>query len=269
MMSPHAEDNQEIRGYLLGGLSQKVRQQVEERLMTEDGFFDELLLAEEELIDDYVGGQLPLNERRRFEQHFLSTPERQRQLRFAQALSRYVSNSSEQSETESARAENEFAKAQLPASSPAPAWAARLRAFWGSRTLALATMALAAVVIAGSWLWLSRTRTFATLTLTASAGNRAEGVQASKVELPPDADALRIFLMLPEGSASATRYRAELVNGNGETKSFEVAVQDSRSVSAVIPAAQLARGQYALRLYKTDADGSEQRVPGSYFFNVK
>src|SRR2546423_4909082 len=208
MMSPHAEDNQEMRGYLLGGLSQKVRQQVEERLMTEDGSFDELLLVEEELIDDYVGGQLPFDERRRFEQHFLSTPERQRQLRFAQALSRYVSNSSEQSETESARAENESARAQLPASSPAPAWAARLRAFWGSRTWALATVALAAVVIAGSWLWLSRTRTsppktFATLTLTASVGNRAEGVQARKVKLPPDA--LRIFLMLPEGSAPATR----------------------------------------------------------------
>jgi anti-sigma-K factor RskA len=236
--------------------------------MTEDGFFDELLLAEEELIDDYVGGQLPLDERRRFEQHFLSTPERQRQLRFAQALSRYVSNSSEKSEGESARA-------QPLAHTSGQKRAGWFGAFWGSRAWALrSAVALAVVVVAVGALWLSRQRTtqprtFATLTLTASVGNRAEGVQASKVKLPPDADALRIFLMLPEGSAPATRYRAELVNGNGETKSFEVAVEDSRSVSAVIPAAQLARGQYALRLYKTDADGSEQRVPGSYFFNVE
>src|SRR2546421_10480473 len=35
------------------------------------------LLVEEELIDDYVGGQLSLDERQRFEQHFLSIPERQ------------------------------------------------------------------------------------------------------------------------------------------------------------------------------------------------
>ena len=243
--------------------------------MTEDGFFDELLLVEEELIDDYVGGQLPLDERQRFEQHFLSTPERQRQLRFAQALSRYVSNSSEKSEGESAQAEGESARAQPLAHTSGQKRAGWFDAFWGSRAWALrSAVALAVVVVAVGALWLSRQRTtqprtFATLTLTASAGNRAEGVQARKVKLPPDADALRIFLMLPEGSAPATRYRAELVNGNGETKSFEVAVQDSRSVSAVIPAAQLARGQYALRLYKTDADGSEQRVPGSYFFNVK
>src|SRR5947207_3162054 len=85
----------------------------------------------------------------------------------------------------------------------------------------------------------------------------------------PPADALRIFLTLPEGSAPATRYRAELLNENGETKSFETAGQDSRSVSVVIPSAQLARGQYVLKLFKTEADGAEQRVGGSYLFNVE
>jgi anti-sigma factor RsiW len=277
-MSPHVEDNQEIREYLLGGLSHEVLRQVEERLMTEDGFFDELLLVEEGLIDNYVGGQLSPGERRRFEEHFLSTPERQRQLRFAQAFSRYVSNSSEKSEAQSARAEGETgaesAQARLPAPSPAPERAGWFSAFWGNRNWALATMALALIVMAGSWLWLSRTRTtpprtFATLTLAASAADRAEGVQAAKVTLTPDDDALRIFLMLPEGSAPAARYRAELVNGNGETKSFEAAGQDSRSVSVVITSAQLARGQYALKLFKTEAGGAEQRVPGSYFFNVE
>ena len=74
--------------------------------------------------------------------------------------------------------------------------------------------------------------------------------------------------MIPEAMAPAARYRAELVSGSGETKSFEVAVQDSRSVSVVIPSAQLARGQYVLRLFKSEADGAEQRV-GSYFFNVE
>src|SRR5436305_12616562 len=114
-MSPHAENNQEIRRYLLGGLSQKVLRQVEERLMTEDGFFEELLLVEEELIDDYIGDQLSLDERQSFEQHFLSTPGRHGQSRFAQALSRYVSNAS--------------ARAQRLAPTPEPTWAERFRAF--------------------------------------------------------------------------------------------------------------------------------------------
>ena len=239
--------------------------------MTEDSFYEELLLVEEELIDDYVGGQLSLDERQRFEQHFLSIPERHSQLRFAQALSHYVSNSSEKSETESAEAED----AQPLAPTPEPSRSVWFRAFWGSRAWALrAAVALAVVVVMAGALWLSRPRTsphqtFATLTLTASVGNRAEGPQAGKVKLPPDADALRIFLMLPEAMAPAARYRAELVSGSGETKSFEVAVQDSRSVSVVIPSAQLARGQYVLRLFKTEADGAEQRVGGSYLFNVE
>src|SRR5919201_243727 len=74
--------------------------------------------------------------------------------------------------------------------------------------------AAVAVIFGALWL-LSRPRTptprtFATLTLTAGAGDRAEGVQATKVKLPPDADALKIFLVLPDGVTPAARYRAEL-----------------------------------------------------------
>src|SRR2546423_7598348 len=242
-MSPHVENNQEMREYLLGGLSHEVLRRVEERLMTEDGFFEELLLVEEELMDEYVGGQLSSDERRRFERHFLSTPERHGQLRFAQALSRYVSNSSAKSETESPEAQDESARAQRLAPTPEPTWAERFRAFWGNRTWALRTAAaLAVVVVLAGAFWLLRPRTtppqtFATLTLSASMSNRAEGVQAAKVKLPLNADALRIFLTLPEGSAPAARYRAELLSENGETKSFEATAEDSRSVSLVIPAA--------------------------------
>ena len=243
--------------------------------MTEDGFFEELLLVEEEFIDDYIGDQLSLDERQSFEQHFLSTPGRHGQLRFAQALSRYVSNSSEKSETESLEAKGESETVQPLAPTPEPTWAERFRAFWGSRAWAFRTAAaLAVVVVVAGALWLLRPRTtppqtFATLTLSASMSNRAEGVQAAKVKLPLNADALRIFLTLPEGSAPAALYRAELLSENGETKSFEAAGQDSRSVSVVIPAAQLARGQYVLKLFKTEADGAEQRVGGSYSFNVE
>ncbi|MBD0327525.1 MAG: hypothetical protein ICV68_13900, partial [Pyrinomonadaceae bacterium] len=52
------------------------------RLLTEDEFFDELLLGEEELTVDYVNDELTAADRLKFEQHFLSTPERQQKLRF-------------------------------------------------------------------------------------------------------------------------------------------------------------------------------------------
>src|SRR5436305_30769 len=95
------EETQAVRQYLLGNFSEEVRRLLEERLMTEDGSYEELLLSEEELIDDYVSGELSDAERLKFEEHFLCTPERQRQLSFAQALSRYASNATEGSEAKS------------------------------------------------------------------------------------------------------------------------------------------------------------------------
>jgi hypothetical protein len=253
---------EDIKRYLLGDASMQIQQTIEERLLTEESFLEELNFAEEELIDDYVGGGLSAAERTGFEQHFLSTPERHRKLRFALALTRY---SSEHAGTKPAEA------------SPArPTVAERLRAFWRGQPVLLRAAAAFAVVaiLAGAW-WFSFPRTpspktFAALSLTINASsNRAEGVQASKVTLPLKADALKISLQLPEGSPQATRHRVELLDGKGETKTLEITERDEKSVTVVIPAEQLARGQYALKLYATQADGAEQRIPGSYFFNAE
>jgi anti-sigma factor RsiW len=253
-----AEDNKELRQYLLGDLTQPAQQRVEQRLLTEDDFFEELLLGEEELIDDYVGGNLSVEDRLKFERHFLSTPERHRQLRFARAFRRYAARSNE-------RVVGESAKAQALAPTPQPTWAERFRAFWNSWTWALrpaVAVAMLAVISAVLWLVITPTsppQTFQTIILTASLSSRAEGAQASKVKLPLNADALRITLMLPDSAPPAASYRVELMNGSVGTSPLKVAGRDAQSVSVVIPAAQLARGQYALRLFATDPDGTEHR----------
>jgi len=262
-MTAFTENHNEIKQYLLGTLSQAARRRVEERLLTEESFFEEVLLGEDELIDQYINGTLSDESRDEFEQHFLSTPERQRKLRFGRALSLYVARKSE--------------NAAVPAPNTSTTWAGQFHAFWNSQTWGLqATLALALIVIiASAALWLSRTppapRTFVTLALTISANNRAESAQERKVTLPPDVGALSVSLMLPDQqSLPAERYRVELMNDNGETNSLETAGQDARSVSVVIPAAQLARGQYALKLFTNKAaGGTEQRVNGSYFFTVE
>src|SRR5688500_19900460 len=81
-----------VRRYLLGGLSEEAGRGVEERLMTDEHFLEELTLAEGELIDDYVAGRLSDAERAEFEGHFLSSESRRRQLSFTQALSRYAAD---------------------------------------------------------------------------------------------------------------------------------------------------------------------------------
>lgn len=268
-MMPQAKDHEQIRRYLLGNLSQEIRHRIEQRLLTEDRFLEELLLAEEELIDDYVGDALTEDARSKFDQHFLSTPERQQKLRFALALTRYVSNSSETTQTESANEER-------PISRIKPTWTERFRAFGGNRNWGWRVgAALAAVAIIAVALWLARPRTpspqtFATLTLNISvSSDRAEGAQASKVKLPLQADALKISLMLPEQLPQPISYRVELMNNEGQTRSLSIIGEDARSISVVIPASQLTRDRYALRLYTVSATGTEQRVPGNYFFSVE
>lgn len=121
---------------MLGELKEEARQRVEERLLTDSLFFDELLVAEDELIDEYMNERLDAPQKRRFELHFLSTPERRRKLKFARALARYISGTT-------AAAAEPVAPALIP---QPPA-----RSFFSSYAgLALAALVLLAVGI-GVW----------------------------------------------------------------------------------------------------------------------
>ena len=88
-----AQENQDgglIRRYLLGRLSEDELDQLEERMMADNEFFDRVLLAEDEMIEDYVHDELSASDRGGFEASFLSTPEGRQQVAFAKALSKYV-----------------------------------------------------------------------------------------------------------------------------------------------------------------------------------
>ena len=85
-------DAEVLRSYLLGTLEAEPRAKLEEGILCDPAAYDELLLLEEELIDQYVAGGLSETERQQFETHFLVTAERQNKLRFGQLLDRYMSS---------------------------------------------------------------------------------------------------------------------------------------------------------------------------------
>jgi CHAT domain-containing protein/Tfp pilus assembly protein PilF len=89
-MSDEVHDDDSLRKYLLGELEEGAQRQVEESLLTDDELFKLLLVAEDDLIDDYVSETLSASERAGFEGVFLSSPERRRKLSFAMAFRRYV-----------------------------------------------------------------------------------------------------------------------------------------------------------------------------------
>ena len=222
---------------------------------------EEIAVVENDLIDAYLRNELPPQRRQHFERNYLTTEARQRRFSIAAALLRHC--------------EEQNPAATINSAVPAEAtWSQRLRAFWSSQTSVLQfATAIGLVVVMAGTLWLavrpSSPQTFAALSLTVSNINRAEGAQAGKVRLPLNADALKISLMLQRQTVLAARYRVELDNRSGNVRSVEVAGSDAESVVVIIPAAQLERGGYALKLFLIDADNTERRINGSYFFDVE
>ncbi|MEA2176087.1 MAG: hypothetical protein QOD00_3679 [Blastocatellia bacterium] len=92
-MKQHIEEDILIKNYLLGNLQQEEKLQIEERLFFDEKYFQTLQAVEDDLIDDYIYEELSPNERNRFENYFLSTPERHESLRVAKALKIYISKS--------------------------------------------------------------------------------------------------------------------------------------------------------------------------------
>lgn len=85
-MSLNYDDEQHIKSYLLGTLAQEEMQALEERLLREQEFANQVLLIEDELIEDYSLGELRNNERQQFERYFLTTPRRRRKLMMVERL---------------------------------------------------------------------------------------------------------------------------------------------------------------------------------------
>lgn len=79
-------DDQILTQYLLGMLSERDKEDIEDRIFTNDAYYNQLLLLEDELIDEYVCERLSRKERKYFEKNFLSSTERYEKIRFAKAL---------------------------------------------------------------------------------------------------------------------------------------------------------------------------------------
>ncbi|HEX8559837.1 MAG TPA: hypothetical protein VF668_17205 [Pyrinomonadaceae bacterium] len=77
-----------IRQYLLGRLDPPRREAVEARVFTDAGYRERVELAEAELIDEYVEGELAADERRDFAARYLSTPRLRLEVRTVEELRR-------------------------------------------------------------------------------------------------------------------------------------------------------------------------------------
>jgi TolA-binding protein len=72
--------------YLLGDLPEGEQCEIEDRAFQDPQTLQQILSIENDLIDEYVRGELSDSSRRKFEGRFLASPERQKKVAFAKAL---------------------------------------------------------------------------------------------------------------------------------------------------------------------------------------
>jgi hypothetical protein len=89
-MSQQIENEDYIRRYLLGELSEEEQEQTERRLLADEDYYQQVLIAEDELIYDFVCDELPEQEKASFRQRVLPVPKRRQDVKFARALRKYV-----------------------------------------------------------------------------------------------------------------------------------------------------------------------------------
>ncbi len=255
----NSNEKNEVKLYLLGQLDQSAAERLELRLLTDAAFGEEFDVIVNEITDEYVGDELHADDRKRVQQYFLTSTERQHKLRFSSELL-------ERAAIE--RAPANFVQAE-------PGMLERVRAFWGNMALLtrFATTFAAIVIVAGVLLLTvpgTRTSgTYAVVNLTISNSERASGSEIKQVRLEPGSPGIQIELALPDQVPPSKNYRVELLDEKQATRNLRIEQQAEAKLVVVVPANEISPGSYIIRLYAVNPDGSEQRIRGSYFFTVQ
>jgi hypothetical protein len=267
------EEQQEIRQYLLGILAQEHAVELEERLLIDRELYEELLIAEDELVDQFLNGEIPDGERETVETHFLRAPGRQEQLLFARALKKYVSAhapqavkdpGARQEARESPSDERDREKESLLS-----------RLFPRSPALVF-SLACALLLIVVGGIWLSnrlgsrpnQPQTVWAVELTPGLQRDDGGIR--NFAIPANIDAVRLQLDLAENQYQSYEAVVLDVDGRSVTTRKNLKAQSANGHQIVpvdVDPALLAPGDYRVKLSGLSAGGSLENL-GSYPFKV-
>ncbi len=292
-MKQRADSEKLMIRYLLGDVPEDEQIRIEERFFTDDEYFEQLLALEDDLIDDYVNGELTDRERKQFEEYFLAPPTRRQRVEFAKTFMR-------------AGSLLPLAEIAMPGEArpePVPWWRT-VMVFWRAQSL-LRRFALAASVVlalGGSWLIVDTMRL----------RNQVEQLQAEEFQrdvkaiisapprdslafalfpgrtrdiegtnrfvIPQDADSVQLRLYLPAVAAGVTdppsRYRAVVRTAEGNEvwsqdglEAQRTGLREEAIVILDLPTPILPEGDYIITLSRRKTNGDFEDV-GSYQFSV-
>jgi hypothetical protein len=267
-MKSHAVEPESIKHYLLGTLDVATQEQLEERLLDDAGLQEELSIAENEIVYAYLTGQLREQEIKQFEEHFLSTPERHRKLRFFASLIESIDS-----------LPKPLSDAHLP-----PARRRFPPAFlrWENPFLRLSfAFGVLLLVLGGGWVVVRQRNETPTgniasqlpaYTVTLSSGQQRDvgATQTTRVSIPDGVEA--VGFRLPLATRDHTNYRAVLVADQNEEKFRTDALEVGTGAEAGmlrlgVPASALSPGDYQLKLYGL-VPGQDDEEIDIYYFRV-
>lgn len=280
-METNGTQQQTIRDYLLGSLPAEQQAQFEERLLTSDQVYDELVIVEDELIDEYLREELPAAERESFESHFLAGPEHQEKVRFARTFTKYVAAESAVRPRDGAAVPlSERETIEFPRPKTSHPTKSRWFGFLPIRNpiygyaMAAAIVLLVAGITWMGWRYLNsgprdpgRVLSFV-LTPGLSRGD-AEG--GNKLTVPAETGTVRLQLLLLENRHES--YEASLVNAEGRTLTTnrnlpKELVNGQPGVVLDVAASLMPTGDYRVKLNGVNPDGNSESV-ASYSFRIQ
>jgi hypothetical protein len=265
-------DKDDMKKYLLGTLDGDRKSQLEERILSEPDVYEELLLTEEELIDQYVAGSLTGLEQQQFETNFLTTSERQKHLQFARHLKRYMNSHAvlvaleepsyvaHHYEVPAAKAGSFFSGARLT-----------------RRPMIGVSVAVVAFAVILFLCWHVRkgaehvgntSASVATVVPLTPGSTRSVGATVTRVQIPPKGSDVKLEL---ETNTNYQHYKSELLRENNSLKTIgELRVEakgEQHVVPLVIPGELLGPGDYQVRLSGVLDSGADEFID-NYSFRV-
>lgn len=277
-MNLETNQSEVIRQYLLGLAPEEELTALDERLVTDAEFYEELLIVESDLIDQYLSDELSAVERASFENHFLISAERQKQLSFARSFHNYILEKGPELDSESSVAEESERSPDVPKPPPKPSPQPWYHFFLPVRnpTVAYALMLGVLLVVAGVTWWTLKGRSpegpgviYAVSLIPGTTRGVEDG--SKKISIPPGTGTVELRAQLLRENYGS--YRAICLDENGA----EVLRSDNlqpktesgiRFVSVGIPARLLHPGDYSLRISGREPDGKFEDLP-LYRFQIQ
>ena len=252
-------ENDEVRQYLLGNLSDSARERIDRHVLNEAEINEELQATEDELIDQYLSHKLGAREREQFETHFLVTRERQRKLLFGQTLRSYLGSLPVVPHRDSSRS--------------VAAYFSQFKLFV-RRPVVIASIIFAVALGVLGVYWLVSHRpgrvTGATLAITLGPGSsRANGEKIKRIEVPASYSSVEVRLEM--GTNEYPNYEVELLRERQSLntyKKLQALQNDGAYVLPLgIPANMLVPGDYTLKLSGVTNSGQTE-FREQYLFRV-